>query len=108
MKFMFFIKLNLNHISYESKIIFELNICGEILEQMERCVCKIKIENKQAIGFFCRISIPNKNKTLFILITNNKVINKKMLKKKDFKISIEIKKEKELKELNLNNRKIYK
>ena len=74
---------------------------------MNNCICKINFENKQAIGFFCKIPIPYNNMPLYVLITNNNVLNEDILDKKDGKISINIKDEKNIKELNLNNRKKY-
>ena len=60
-----------------------------IIEQMEKCICKIKVEeNKYGTGFFCEIPFPDKKKMLPVLITNNHIINKfnaniSLLKKKD-------------------------
>ena len=87
--------------------IFELDICKKMLYIMNNCICKINFENKQAIGFFCKIPIPYNNMPLYVLITNNNVLNEDILDKKDGKISINIKDEKNIKELNLNNRKKY-
>ena len=36
----------------------------KILEQMEKNVCKIKMGNNLATGFFCKIPFPNKDKLL--------------------------------------------
>ena len=44
-----------------------------ILEQMEKCVCKIHINGKKGTGFF--IKIPYKKYLLDALITNNHVLN---------------------------------
>ena len=87
--------------------IFELDICRKMLYIMNNCIYKINFENKQAIGFFCKIPIPYNNMPLYVLITNNNVLNEDILDKKDGKISINIKDEKNIKELNLNNRKKY-
>ena len=78
-----------------------------LLVQMEKCVCKIKIGNTQGTGSFCKIPFPNKKNMLPVLITNNHIINKEILNKKDDKISIDIKEKSDIKELNLNNRKKY-
>ena len=78
----------------------------KILEQMAKNICKIKIGKNQGTGFFCKIPFPNK-KTLPVLITNNHVIDAKLLYTKDFEIQIDIKEENELKKLNLNNRIKY-
>ena len=87
--------------------IFELNICKRMLYIMVKSICKINIENKQAIGFFCKIPIPKQNNMLRVLITNNYVLNEEILNKKDGKISIKIKNENNIKEINLNDRKKY-
>ena len=47
----------------------------KIIEQMEKAICQIKIENMQTTGFFCRIPFPDKSNMLPVLITNNHVIN---------------------------------
>ena len=73
-----------NAISYE---------CSKnILQQMEKNVCKIKAREKQGTGFFCKIPFPNTNNMLPVLITNNHIINEEILK--DDKIKIKIKDEK--------------
>ena len=60
-----------------------------LIEQMEKCICKIKVgENIYGTAFFCEIPFPDKKKMLPVLITNNHIINKfnaniSLLKKKD-------------------------
>ena len=49
-----------------------------ILKQMENYICKIENKNGNGTGFFCYI--PNKKKLLPVLITNNHVINKDIIK----------------------------
>ena len=49
-----------------------------ILNQMKNCICKIKIENIKATGFFCKIPNINKN----FLMTNYHVINEKNILQK--------------------------
>ena len=88
-----------NIISYESS--------KKIIEQMEKNICKIKIGNEQGTGFFCKIPFPDMNNMLSVLITNNHVIDKKILNVKDYNIEIDIKKENNIKKLNLNNRIKY-
>jgi len=78
----------------------------EIINQMEKNICKIKVE-KQGTEFFCKIPFPDKDHMLKVLITNNHIINEDILYKKDAKISIFIKEEKKYKELNLNDRIKY-
>ena len=79
----------------------------EIPNQMEKCICKIKIGEEQGTGFFCEIPFPDKENKLKVLITNNHVINEDLLYKDDSKISIYIKEEKQIRELNLNDRIKY-
>ena len=86
-----------NIISYECS--------KKIIEQMERNICKINIGEEQGTGFFCKIPFPNKNQMLPVFITNNHVINKDILNKD--KIELDIKKEKAIKEIKLNNRMKY-
>ena len=79
----------------------------EIINQMEKSLCKIKIEpKKQGTGFPCRIPFPTEKELLPVLITNNHIINKKALYEKDKKITINIGNEKQ-KIINLNNRRKY-
>ena len=85
-----------NIISYEST--------QKIIEQMEKNVCKIKIDDFQATGFFCKIPFPDKAHTLPTLITNNHVINNDLLNKKDSILSIKIKAEQDYKIINLDKR----
>ena len=72
----------------------------KIIEQMEKCICKIKIGEKQSTGFFCKIPFPNQENILKVLITNIHIIN-------DEKISIDIYEELNTKYLNLNDRIKY-
>ena len=73
----------------------------KIIEQMEKSICKIKIEGEQGTGFFCKIPYPDKNNILPVFITNNHLINEALLYRKDSKISLDIKSEKEPKLINL-------
>ena len=84
----------------------------KILEQMPKYICKIKTENekdneKQGTGFFCKIPFPDNNNLLPVLITNNHIINEKLLYTPDIKITIDIKEERDIKVISLNNRKRY-
>ena len=74
---------------------------------MERNICKINIGANQGTGFFTKIPIPNQNKLLPVLITNNHIINKEILNKENMKIKIDIKKEEKIKEIILNKRLNY-
>ena len=87
--------------------VINLDCTKEIINQMEKNICKIKIRENQGTGFFCKIPFPDKNNMLKVLITNNHVINEDILYKKDEKISIYIEKEKHFRKLNLNNRIKY-
>ena len=43
---------------------------------MKNYICKIFLPNgTKATGFFCKISFPDKNRLLTVLMTNNHVIN---------------------------------
>ena len=47
-----------------------------ILSQLENCICKIiKDDGKKGTGFFSKIPFPNKNNLLYVLITNNHILN---------------------------------
>ena len=74
---------------------------------MEKNICKIKIGQCQATGFFYKIPLPDQNNMLPVLITNNHVINHDLLYKEDTKIFMYIEEETEIKTMNLNNRMKY-
>ena len=76
---------------------------------IEQVICKINIGEQQGIGFFCNIPFPDEIKMLNVLITNNHIIDKKLLYEKDIKIKLDITEEKEQKNiyLNLDNRIKY-
>ena len=76
----------------------------EIIKQMEKNICKLKIGDEQGTGFFCKIPFPDKEHLLTVLITNNHVIDKNLLFKENAVIPLDIKDRNELKYLNLNNR----
>ena len=78
-----------------------------ILHQMKKAICRIKIKEMQGTGFFCKIPFPDLNKMLRVLITNNHVINRDLLFQENARISIEIKKENDYKDLYLKNRIKY-
>ena len=79
----------------------------KIIEQMENNICKITVDKNQGTGSFCKIPFPNKEKMLPVFITNNHIINKDLLNKKNAKIKLDIKAEEDTKELSLNNRMKY-
>ena len=78
-----------------------------IINQMENCICKFSNGIEQGTGFFCKIQIPNDENELGVFITNNHVINEEMLNKKGQKIKLNIRGEKHLKILNLDERLKY-
>ena len=90
---------------YPSTITYEST--QKIIEQMEKSICKFKIEEEQGTGFFCKIPYPNKNNMLKVFITNNHLINDILLYHENSKITLDIKSEKEPKIINLNNRLKY-
>ena len=49
----------------------------KILNQMKNCVCKIKIRNVNATGFFCKVPFIN----MIFLMTNFHAINEEYIKK---------------------------
>ena len=80
----------------------------KILKQMENCICKINNYNGKGTGFFCYIfDKKNKNK-IPVLITNNHVINEKIIQENDnILVSLNDEQDKKI-NINLNyNRKIY-
>ena len=81
-------------------------IKGGILEKQAKCVCKIT-GNKSQIGsgFFCKISYPNTEEKIPVLMTNYHIIDDNFIEnKKILKLSIDG----NLKVLNINkNSKIY-
>ena len=92
-------------IGYPKLITYECT--KKIIEQMERSICKIKIGDERATGFFFKIPFPDEKNMLRVFITNNHVIDENLLNKKDANISIFIKEEKGKREINLNNRMKY-
>ena len=62
----------------------------KIMEQMSKNICKIKIGEEQGTGFFCKIPFPDINNMLSVFITNNNIINDKILYENNFKININI------------------
>ena len=85
--------------------IISYNCIQTLLEQMENCVCEIEAENKIGTGHFCKIPFPDINNQLPVLITNNHVINEKLLSKPNAKIIISTKNETKPKEIFFHGRK---
>ena len=81
-----------------------LEMTEEIIKQMKTRICKIYLKNgKKGTGFFCSISIQNQNK-INVLMTNNHVIDEKIIEKIQ---TITIIINNEPIKLNLRNRIIY-
>ena len=94
-----------NKIIYQNIISFEST--QKILEQMNNCICKIKINNKQATGFFCKIPFPNKKNMKKVLITNNHIINQDLLYNNYTQIELSIKEYSKMISINLKDRLKY-
>ena len=87
-------------------LFLSIDSCKIIINQLENYICKIRIGNKESIGTFCKIPF-DRNNVQSVLITDNNLLNKDILNKKDEKIVIDINGDKTNKELNLSNRRIY-
>ena len=90
-----------------SPIPISLQGTSNIMDQMKTCIFKIYISNKgyeiKGSGFFCLI--PFHNKKFPVIITNNHVLDEKILEKEKF-ISLEL--NNLIKKIQINdNRKIY-
>ena len=88
-----------NVISYETS--------QKMVDQMAKYICKFNIGKSKGTGFFCKIPFPDKNNMLPVFITNNHLINEELLNKQDMKIGLNIKEEKEIKEIYFNDRIKY-
>ena len=85
-----------------------LETTEKIIEQMKSCVCKINTENGQkGTGFFCKIPFPDFEHLLPILITNNHVIDEPILENEKNKVILLLNNDKEIKEIQLENRITY-
>ena len=77
----------------------------KILEQMDKCVCRIYNNNCEGTGFFTKI--PYKSGFLPVLITNNHILDKNDIKNND-KITIYLNYDKKVSIIEINNeRKRY-
>ena len=77
-----------------------------ITNQMEKCICKIKINNNEGIGFFCQI--PHQNQKIYTLISNNNILNESIIKEhKSINVTLNDDKENIIIEINENNNNIY-
>ncbi len=83
-----------------------INQAETIICQMKKCVCKIISKNNARFtGFFCKIPYPDKAHLLPVLATTDFAIEPDI---KEGNIKISIDNDKEFKEINLINRKIFK
>ena len=82
-----------------------VNISGtkEILNQMMKCICKIKINNTYGTGFFCKI--PFQSKTINFLMTNYHIINENYYENNN-ELNLFLNDEKEVKIINLRQNRI--
>ena len=74
-----------------------------ILNQMESCICRIKVGIKSGTGFFCHI--PFRNEKLPILLTNYHTINDKYLKENK-RIELSLNNDKQIKIINIDDKRI--
>ena len=94
----------------EKKIVDSIdpvNIEGtkKILDQMRKCICKIKMKEEFGTGFFCKF--PNKKETLKVFMTNYHVLNEKSLEENK-KLNLLLNDEKEILKIDLEiKRKTY-
>ena len=96
-------------ISTGSQNLIRYECTKTILNQMEKCICKIEIDSKQGTGFFCQIPFPEAKEydMLPIFITSSNLINRKFQEEEKNKISFDIKKDKPIKSIYLKKRKKY-
>ena len=74
-----------------------------ILSQMKNSICKIKINNTNGTGFFCKI--PYENKEMNVLMTNYQILDEKYYNQND-SINLFINDEEEVKIINLKTKRI--
>ena len=63
-------------VNYPKPVLY--NQAKEILDQMEKTVCKININGEKGTGFFCKIKVDD-NSLIPVLITNNHLINEEFI-----------------------------
>lgn len=76
----------------------------KILEQMEKCICKIYFKGENGTGFFLKIYFPSLRKYLKFLITDKHVFD--LTKKDNKKITLEINNGSVIKNIDLNEKRI--
>ena len=74
-----------------------------ILSQMKNSICKIKINNANGTGFFCKI--PYENKEMNVLMTNYHILDEKYYNQND-SLNLFINDEEEEKIINLKTKRI--
>ena len=78
---------------------------SKILEQLRKCICKIKLKGEYGTGFFCKILFGKE--TMKVLMTNYHVLKEKNLKENK-KLNLLLNDEKEVLIINLEReRKSY-
>ena len=87
----------------ESPIPVSIKNMEKIIEQMKKCVCKIKKNNKNGTGFFA--IIPYKSKSKKVLITNTHVLNKDDIKLDEI-LKVSINNEEEYKEIKIDDKRL--
>ena len=88
---------------FPKQISFQCN--NKIIDQMEKCTCKIKYGNEQGTGFFTKIPISKQDEFVPVLVLCNHT-HKEKLEEKDV-ISVIIQSEKDIKKIDINGRKYY-
>ena len=88
---------------FPKQISFQCN--NKIIDQMEKCTCKIKYGIEQGTGFFTKIPISKPDKFVPVLVLCNHT-HKEKLEEKDV-ISVIIQSEKDIKKIDINGRKKY-
>ena len=88
---------------FPKQISFQCN--NKIIDQMEKCTCKIKYGNEQGTGFFTKIPISKQDEFVPVLVLCNHT-HKEKLDEKDV-ISVIIQSEKDIKKIDINGRKKY-
>ena len=86
----------------ESPIPVSIKGTEKILEQMKKCVCKIKNDHAKGTGFFAKI--PYKSESKKVLITCNHILNENDIKKGNI-IKVSINNEKEYKDIKIDDKR---
>ena len=89
-------------IKIKSSELINISCTRNILNQMIKCICKIKKQGETGTGFFCKIPFINNNKSF--LITNNHVLDEKYFMENK-EIQLLLNDEKETKVIKIVNKK---